>query len=82
MLIYEQGLTDLVKRVIWKSTFFTTDVKAECGLCVFFPIGAPIDEDGSADFQYVLQVAQTIAVNMDDFKVIVNKSTVLVWHCR
>ena len=36
------------------------------------------DEDGSADLQYVLAVAKTIATHMTDYKVVVNKSTVPV----
>ncbi len=41
-------------------------------------MGTPPDEDGSADLQYVLAVASTIAEHMNDRKIIVNKSTVPV----
>jgi UDPglucose 6-dehydrogenase len=41
-------------------------------------VGTPSDEDGSADLQYVLAVAESIASHMQDYKVIVNKSTVPV----
>ena len=41
-------------------------------------MGTPADEDGSADLQYVLEVAEKISQNMQDYKVIVNKSTVPV----
>ena len=79
--IYEPGLADLVKKnYLEKRLFFTTDVKAGVDFAPlqFIAVGTPPDEDGSADLQYVLQVAETIAVNMDDSKVIVNKSTVPV----
>jgi len=44
----------------------------------FIAVGTPPDEDGSADLQYVLAVAETIARHMDKPKIIVNKSTVPV----
>lgn len=38
-------------------------------------MGTPSKNDGSADLQYVHQVARDIAKNMKGYKVIVNKST-------
>ena len=45
---------------------------------VFIAVGTPADEDGSADLQYVLEVAEEISNSMLDYKVIINKSTVPV----
>ncbi len=44
----------------------------------FIAVGTPPDEDGSADLQYVLSVAKTIATYMDSSKIIIDKSTVPV----
>src|SRR5690606_31549501 len=45
-------------------------------------VGTPPDEDGSADLQYVLAVAATIAEHMDGHRIIINKSTVPVGTAR
>jgi UDPglucose 6-dehydrogenase len=45
-------------------------------LCIC--VGTPSDSDGSADFQYVLQVASNIGLHMEGGKVVANKSTVPV----
>jgi UDPglucose 6-dehydrogenase len=59
---------------------FTTDAKAavEHGLFQFIAVGTPPDEDGSADLQYVLAVAESIATHMTEYRVIIDKSTVPV----
>jgi len=59
---------------------FTTDVKeaVDHGLFQFIAVGTPPDEDGSADLQYVLAVAKSIAENMEDYRVVIDKSTVPV----
>ncbi len=44
----------------------------------FIAIGTPAGEDGSADLQYVLAVARSIATHMAEFRVVVDKSTVPV----
>lgn len=79
--IYEPGLDDLVTNNIKaKRIDFTTDLKlaVESSDILFIAVGTPSDVDGSADLKYVLQVAQTIAENMNGYKVVVNKSTVPV----
>lgn len=79
--IYEPGLEDMVRRnALEKRLSFTTDIKkaVEESLICFIAVGTPPDEDGSADLQYVLAVAKEIALSMNDYKVIVDKSTVPV----
>jgi UDPglucose 6-dehydrogenase len=49
---------------------------------IFSAVGTPPDEDGSADLKYVLQVASTIGQNMNDYKLVVTKSTVPVGTAR
>jgi UDPglucose 6-dehydrogenase len=79
--IHEPGLDDLIARNMQDGRLhFTTDVDVAVahGLFQFIAVGTPPDEDGSADLQYVLAVAQSIAERMQDYRVIVNKSTVPV----
>lgn len=59
---------------------FTTDAAAGVahGDVQFIAVGTPPDEDGSADLQYVLKVAETIAEHMQAHRIIVDKSTVPV----
>lgn len=79
--IYEPGLETMMKRNISAGKLsFTTDKKAgvEHGEILFIAVGTPPDEDGSADLQYVMSVAKTIAEHMEDYKIIVDKSTVPV----
>ncbi|MEG0677803.1 MAG: UDP-glucose/GDP-mannose dehydrogenase family protein, partial [Comamonas sp.] len=45
---------------------------------IFLAVGTPPDEDGSADLQYVLAVAKTIAQHMNGPRIVINKSTVPV----
>ena len=79
--IYEPGLEEMVKRnVRQKRLNFTTDASGAVkqSLFHFIAVATPLGEDGSADLQYVLAVATTIAKNMEDYKVVVDKSTVPV----
>jgi len=79
--IYEPGLEDLVgDNVASGRLAFTTDM-ARCvdhGLFQFIAVGTPPDEDGSADLRYVLDVARAIGRHMDDYRVVIDKSTVPV----
>ena len=50
----------------------------EHGEVIFIAVGTPPDEDGSADLQYVLAVAETIGQYIPDYRVVVDKSTVPV----
>jgi UDPglucose 6-dehydrogenase len=81
MPIYEPGLEELVERNAKAGRLaFTTDVDRAVahGTLLFIAVGTPPDEDGSADLQYVLAVAQSIGERMTDYKVVIDKSTVPV----
>jgi len=77
--IFEPGLHDLVVRnVLGGRLTFTTDTKSavEQSLVVFLAVPTPTDEDGSADLQHLLDAAKQVAAGINDYKVIVDKSTV------
>jgi len=79
--IFEPGLEAFVTRNISSNRLaFTTDTVQGVlhGLFQFIAVGTPPDEDGSADLQHVLAVARSIGQHMDDFRIVVNKSTVPV----
>ncbi|MCB1790930.1 MAG: UDP-glucose/GDP-mannose dehydrogenase family protein [Gammaproteobacteria bacterium] len=81
MPIYEPGLAEMVRRNSEAGRLrFTTDAKTgvDFGQIQFIAVGTPPDEDGSADLQYVLAVAESIAEHMQGYKVVVDKSTVPV----
>ncbi|MBP5418308.1 MAG: UDP-glucose/GDP-mannose dehydrogenase family protein [Bacteroidales bacterium] len=79
--IYEPGLDDMVQRNCAAGRLhFTTDL-ASCidnVEVVFSAVGTPPDEDGSADLQYVLDVARTFGQNINKYTILVTKSTVPV----
>lgn len=83
--IYEPGLDQLVTRNAEAGRLhFTTDLR-ECldqVAVVFSAVGTPPDEDGSADLQYVLEVARTFGRNINKYTVLVTKSTVPVGTAR
>lgn len=79
--IYEPGLETLVKENQQAGRIkFTTDIQEAVnhGTFQFIAVGTPPDEDGSADLQYVLAVAKSIAEHMNDYRIVVDKSTVPV----
>lgn len=79
--IYEPGLEDLVKRNVAGGRLrFTDDIATSVafGDVQFIAVGTPPGEDGSADLQYVLAAARSIARHMTTRKVVVDKSTVPV----
>lgn len=79
--IYEPGLEDLIKiNVSEERLTFTSDIDAavKASEVCYIAVGTPQDEDGSADMQYVYQVAESIGKALNGYKVIVDKSTVPV----
>jgi UDPglucose 6-dehydrogenase len=79
--IYEPGLEEMIRNNREAGRLhFTTDPKeaVDFGLFQFIAVGTPPDEDGSADLRYVLAVAKSVAEHMNDYKIIVDKSTVPV----
>ncbi|MGN0086770.1 MAG: UDP-glucose dehydrogenase family protein [Alloprevotella sp.] len=79
--IYEPGLEEMVLRNAREGRLnFTTDLKScICDVeAVFSAVGTPPDEDGSADLSYVLEVAHEVGRYMQDYLVVVTKSTVPV----
>ncbi|MBW7928592.1 MAG: UDP-glucose/GDP-mannose dehydrogenase family protein [Fimbriimonadaceae bacterium] len=79
--IWEPGLDAIVARNVAEGRLsFTPDVAraVEHADLQFIAVGTPPDEDGAADLQYVLAVAESIGRHMSGYKVVVNKSTVPV----
>ncbi|TNE30764.1 MAG: UDP-glucose/GDP-mannose dehydrogenase family protein [Bacteroidetes bacterium] len=79
--IYEPGLEEIVERNFKKGRLqFSTDLASSIqdAEVAFIAVGTPPGEDGSADLKYVLQVAQGIGESMNDYIVVVTKSTVPV----
>jgi len=77
--IYEPGLDVMIERNVEKERLnFTTSLKESLvdAEAVFIAVGTPPDEDGSADLQFVLGVAKEIGMHMEQYLVIVTKSTV------
>lgn len=77
--IYEPGLEPMVEKNIALGTLkFSTQI--EDGLSrsevIFIAVGTPMGDDGSADLQYVLEVAKQIGRQMNHKLVVVDKSTV------
>ena len=79
--IYEPGLEEIVRKNYQAGRLhFTTDL-TECLSdveVIFSAVSTPPDEDGSADLRYVLEVACTIGKNINQYVLIVTKSTVPV----
>ncbi len=79
--IYEPGLESIVLENTHAGRLrFSTDIErgVDFAEVIFIAVGTPPDEDGSADLQYILQVADSIGNHIQSYKVVVNKSTVPV----
>jgi UDPglucose 6-dehydrogenase len=79
--IYEPGLEDLFHRnIAEKRLAFTTDLDAgiENAEVIFLALPTPPNEDGSADLSYILKVADDLAIKLNKYAVVVDKSTVPV----
>lgn len=79
--IYEPGLDEMIERNVEKKRLsFSTSLKDSLkdASVVFSAVGTPSDEDGSADLQYVLNVAKEVGETIEEYCLIVTKSTVPV----
>lgn len=79
--IFEPGLEELILSNVKEGRLIFTDnlkYAVQNSLVCFIAVGTPLGDDGSADLSAVLAVAQNIAESMNDYKIIVNKSTVPV----
>lgn len=79
--IYEPGLDDLLSRnTYYKRINFTTSINESINSCdvIFIAVGTPQDQSGSADLSSVFEVAHEIGGCMNEYKIIVDKSTVPV----
>jgi UDPglucose 6-dehydrogenase len=79
--IYEPGLENIViqnhKEGVLKFSTSLANAAKNCNI-FFIAVDTPPGEDGSADLQYVLKVARQIGQIIDEYAVIVDKSTVPV----
>lgn len=81
MPIYEPGLEEMVRRNVEAGRLHFTTSLADCldeAEVVFSAVGTPPDEDGSADLQYVLDVAREFGRHINKYTILVTKSTVPV----
>ena len=79
--IYEPRLKSIVTKNHKASRLhFTTDLKSVINdiAILFIAVGTPSDEDGNADLSAVYAVAESIAANMQNYLLVVTKSTVPV----
>ncbi|WP_406683454.1 UDP-glucose/GDP-mannose dehydrogenase family protein [Seonamhaeicola sp. MEBiC1930] len=79
--IYEPGLENMISRNMKKGRLsFTTKIAdaVKDSEAVFISVGTPPDEDGSADLKYVIAVARDCGKHIDDYTLVVTKSTVPV----
>ncbi len=77
--IYEPGLQELMTRQIKKKKLFFCQTIKEATKhsdVIFIAVGTPSKKNGDADLTYVENVARQIALSMDSYKLIVEKSTV------
>ena len=78
---YEEGLEELLcKHLAQDNICFTTNMEEaiQKNEIIYICVGTPSKQDGSADLTYVEQVARAIGTYMNEYKVVVTKSTVPV----
>ncbi len=81
MPIYEPGLHDIIRSAVGAGRLsFTTDIKSAVGrsTVAFIAVGTPPRESGGPDLTFVESVARDIATSMNDYHIVVEKSTVPV----
>ena len=79
--IYEPGLQELIRRNVQEERLrFTTDLPwaVQNSLIISIAVGTPQGDGGASDLSYVMEAVRAIAQAMDDYKIIVTKSTVPV----
>jgi len=78
--IFEPGLKELINGNLGKSLFFSVDIKnaVEKSDIIFIAVGTPMDSSGNADLSAVYNVARIIGKSINNYKIIVSKSTVPV----
>jgi UDPglucose 6-dehydrogenase len=77
--IYEPGLTEIIQRNEKAGRLtFTTDLKegVDNSLVIVLGVGTPSAPDGSADISAILAVSEKIAEYMQEYRIIITKSTV------
>ncbi|MBN1251158.1 MAG: UDP-glucose/GDP-mannose dehydrogenase family protein [Bacteroidales bacterium] len=77
--IYEPGLDTMIEKNVKNGRLkFSTNLKDSLEGCevVFSAVGTPPDEDGSADLKYVISVARELGQHINEYVVMVTKSTV------
>ena len=79
--IHERFLPELLARHRGKRIQFSDDLPAAVrqSQAVFIAVGTPPTEHGDADLSYVESVAREISGALDEYKVVVEKSTVPVY---
>jgi UDPglucose 6-dehydrogenase len=79
--IHEKFLPELLSRHRGQRLTFSDDLKEAASLSsvIFVAVGTPPTESGEADLSYVESVAREISGGINDYKVVVEKSTVPVY---
>jgi len=79
--IYEPGLDELLTKNIKQNRIsFSTDLgdSVQKSEVIYIAVGTPPDAEGKADLSAVKAVATNIGKNINDYKIVINKSTVPV----
>ncbi|MCX7708238.1 MAG: UDP-glucose/GDP-mannose dehydrogenase family protein [Clostridia bacterium] len=79
--IYEPDLAAIVHKNSGDKLHFTTSMEEAVAFAdvIFIAVDTPTREDGTSDLTHVFEVARNIALYMNEYKIIVNKSTVPVF---
>lgn len=79
--IHEEFLPELLARHRGKNLTFSTDLQHSVrkSQAIFIAVGTPSTEHGDADLSYVEQVSREVAAAIEDYKIVVEKSTVPVF---
>lgn len=83
--IFEPGLDELVAKNVREGRLHfssSLDESIDGVSLIFSAVGTPPDEDGAADLSYVLDVARTVGRKINEYTVLVTKSTVPIGTAR